>query len=262
LSFPLEKHAGGHRDYFRWHPDSPAKNLLNAFIADQQRPDDVTARRDSTFLINYLKMSRDPTTSAQILFNRFRNKTNPDFPPYAMTYWGAFIVTNELLRTANSEFMRQHRWAYLSRFYVVSLGKLFLPNEPPVAKGKYKQRKDGDMWVSEFWDGEDNSTWRPRYGDVLGYLSWTHQWFVTVVWLAALIALASAVLRRKERGMSCWMLMTRPGILLLAFAIAFGAAIAYSHMMEVRYTAPIMPLVIAGAALLYFDPTAPSDYSS
>jgi len=261
MSFPLARYTEGHRDFFRWHPESPAKNLLNVFIADRQRPDDVTAQRDSTFLINYIRMSRDPTTSAQKLYHRFRNKTNPDYPPYAMTYWGAFIVTNELLRTANKEFMRQHRRAYLTRFYAGSLGKLFLPNEPPIAKGKYKQRTTRDMWVGKFWQGEDCTTWRPRYGDVLGYLSWSHQWFVTAVWVAALAALTSAFLRRKECRLPTWRLLTRPGVLLLVFAVFFGAAIAYSHMMEVRYTAPIMPLVVVAVTLLYFDPTAPSDHS-
>jgi len=60
----LDKHAGDHRDFFRWHAESPARNPLNAFIADPVRPDDVTVRRDSTFLINYMKMSSEPTTSA------------------------------------------------------------------------------------------------------------------------------------------------------------------------------------------------------
>jgi hypothetical protein len=261
MSFPLHEYADAHRDFFRWHPKSPAKNLLNVFIADKVRPDDVTVRRDSTFLVNFMSMAREPTTPAQELYHRFRNKTNPDYPAYAMSYWGAFIVTNELLRAANGEFMRQHRWTYLTRFYAVSLRKLFLPNEPPIAKGKYKRRQRPDAIVSEFWEGEDSSTWRPRYGDVLGYVNWTHQWFITAVWLAALAALSSAFLRRKELGMSYWGLTTRPGTLLLAFAVIFGAAVAYSHMMEVRYTAPIMPLVITAAALLYFDPTAPSDYS-
>ncbi len=261
MSFPLNKYVGGHRDFFRWDPKSPAKNLLNAFIADEKRPDDVTARRDSTFLINYMRMAQEPTTQAQELYHRFKNKTHPNYPPYAMTYWGAFIVTNELLRTSNREFMRQHRWSYLTRFYVVSLGKLFLPNEKPIAKGTYKRRQSPDLWVGEFWGGEDSSTWRPRYGDVLGYLDWSHQWFVTAVWLAALAALSSALLRRKERGMSYRRLLTRPGPLLLGFAVAFGAAIAYSHMMEVRYTAPILPIVVVAGALLFLEPTAPTGHS-
>jgi hypothetical protein len=249
MSFPLDEMRGRHWDFFRFHHESPAKNLLNAFIPNKERPDAVTARRDSTFLYAFMTMARTPSTPAQKLFHRYRAK-NLDLFPYAMNYWGSFIVTNELLRKSNKEFMRQHRWEYIRRFYSVSLRKLFFPNEPPVDGGLYRRRETADLWVERFWPGEDSSTWWPRFGDVLGDLNWTHQWFVPLVWLAAVVSLVSACRRRRPPGMRGWRLLIHPGVVLLAFAVSFGAATAYSHMMIVRYTSPIMTMVVIAAALL------------
>jgi hypothetical protein len=48
-------------------------------------------------------------------------------------------------------------------------------------------------------------------------------------------------------------------MLLLVFAVAYGAFVAYSHMMELRYTAPITPFIIVAAALFYAWPAAPRE---
>jgi hypothetical protein len=257
MSFPLEKYKGRLKGFFRWHSESPAKNLLRAFLPITKRPDDLSAARDSTFIVDFLALSGKMKSPAQKLFQLYRNKTNPNYPPYAMNYWGSFIVTNELLRGSNREFMAQHRWAYLTQFFPVSLGELFLPTSPPISKGKYTYRESADFQVSEFWRGHDSSTWRPRFTDVGGALNWTHQIFVVAMWLVALAALVWALLRRRSLEVTWLRLVTGFGVSFLAFAVLFGAATAYSHMMEVRYTCPLVPFVLVAAAFLYSSPGSP-----
>lgn len=256
-SFPLQQFRGRHRDFFRWQPESPAKHLLNTFLPMTSPPDEVTAARDAPFLMQFTAMADDPQTPAQKMFQKFRNKTNPKYPPYVMDYRPAFILTNELLRAANKEFMRQNRRAYFTGFYVTSLRKLFIPNEPPIVKGKYPMRQEPDYSVDQFWPGEMSSGWRPRFGDVAGALNWTHQWFVTGMWLVALHAFALSMTRRRERAVAWFGYVTSPGVMLLLFAAVSGAMVAYSHMMEVRYTGPIMTFVIVSVALLYEGSRSP-----
>jgi hypothetical protein len=259
LSFPLEKFHGRHRDFFRWHPESPAKNLLNVFQPITERPNDTQAKRDSSFIIVFMALAESPNTPAQELFEKYRNKKYSKLPPYVMDYRYAFIVTNELLRKANKEFMKQHWRRYLTDFYATSLRKLFLPLEPPIVRGGYPYRESSDQSVVLFWPGELSSDWRPRFGDAFGAVNWTHQWFVTCMWVVALHAFLFAFTRRKALAIPWPRFLTGVGVLFAAFAVAFGALVAYSHMMEVRYTTPIMPFAIVATAFLYLAPKAPWD---
>jgi hypothetical protein len=45
-------------------------------------------------------------------------------------------------------------------------------------------------------------------------------------------------------------LVAEPGVLLIGFALVFGAAVAFGHTVVVRYTTPIVPFLWTGAALL------------
>jgi len=261
LSFPLETFHGRHRDFFRWHPESPAKNLLNVFQPITERPNDTQARRDSSFIIVFMALAESPNTPAQELFEKYRNKKLAKLPPYVMDYRYAFIVTNELLRKTNKEFMKQHWRRYLTDFYATSIRKMFLPLEPPIVRGGYPYRESSDQSVVLFWPGEQSSDWRPRFGDAFGAIKWTHQWFVTCMWVVALHAFLFALTRRKALGIPWPRFLTGFGVLFLAFAVAFGAMVAYSHMMEVRYTAPITPFAIVATVFLYLSPQAPGQQS-
>ncbi len=257
MTFPLDKYQGRQRGFFRWHPESPAKQLLGTFRPIRSRPVGIKAVRDSTFLFRFTGLARNPTTSAQRLYHQYRNKTNPDYPPYTMEYWSAFVVTNELLRKSNGEFMRQHRMDYLTGFFPSSLRLFFVPSEPPMARGKYKRREHPDKSIAAFWPGEDSSRWKPRYADVGAYFSWSHQVFVISAWVFFILSLFRAWTHLRAKQFLWRDLLLSIGALCITFALASGALVAYSHMMEIRYTTPILPFVVISSAFFCLSPCAP-----
>jgi hypothetical protein len=195
-----------------------------------------------------LELARHPTTRAQRFFRTQRDSLNLE-APHSLRYPHAFVLTNEFLRRLNREFMQRHAASYATRFLLKSFARVIVPTEL-LGGGRYSYRNDPDRAVGAFWPGTDSSTWRPRLGDVAAAFRTWPQRVITVEWLLSGAALAAALVRRRSAGRSWRGSRAESGVLLLAFALLIGMAVAFGHMTEVRYVAPIVPFLVVATALL------------
>jgi hypothetical protein len=248
-SFPPEIYARHDTDWHRWHSLSPAKQLLYTFTP-RLRPahtDSATRSRGERFLSAFSGLARHPATGAQRFFRAHRDSLNPD-APYSLRYPHAFVLTNEFLRRLNREFIRRHATTYATRFFLGSFARVIVPTEL-LGGGRYSYRSDSDRAVEAFWRGADSSTWRPRLGDVAAaFRKWPER-LIAVEWLLSGTALAAALIRRRGAAPPWRGSHTEAGVFLLAFALGTGMAVAFGHMTEVRYVAPIVPFLLVATGL-------------
>lgn len=258
-TFPRETYSGHNTHWHRWYPESPAKQLMSIFVANEMPDSRAAWTRNRDFLTAYLEMAKGPVTPSQRLFQRFVEKNaDAGFSGYyQMEYRQAFVFTNELLRRFGRAFLRDHWGEFLRAYYVRSLARLFWPGVSMINEGAYTFREYPDGSVTRFWPPHDTRDWRPRAGDPLAALGRLHPFVAPAGWLAALIGLGVAILRRVRESQRVATLVTHPGTLLIAFAVCFGAAVAFSHMTVVRYTTPILPFLWVGASLLATDRPRP-----
>ncbi len=241
-------------NWHRWNRRSPAKRLLRAFWPRYEpEPKDVEPYR--RFLTGFIREAKVPTTPAQRYFVEHRNRTNPALPAFALQYRNAFILVNELFRSFTHEWIAQNLGTYLRTFVLPSFARVFVPTSP-VAHGRYTYREHPDGSITAFWPGQHTTEWTPRHGDPMAALRKLYAPWAMVSWAVAAVILCAAFTRpagpdaRRAR---------RIAILIFAFAIACGFAVAWSHLVLRRYVMPLLPFVWTAAALAFSARSADPD---
>jgi MFS family permease len=256
-AFPEETYRNRTADWHRWNPRSPAKELLYGFDhhSDARDLDPIAAVAVESFMTRFGALAHEPSTPAQRLYHRHQDAVRSG-DPGQQPYHHAYVLVNELLRTFNREYLRRHGGEYLGTVYPLNLARVFAPRDL-LSQGTYRERWEPDQAVAAFWPGADSSRWRPRMGDVAGAFGRWCPWYVSVEWFLAAVLLGWCLATRPSRPLARWKRFTALGALLFAFAVATGAAIAFSHNTQTRYLAPILPFVIVSGALCGVRPFVP-----
>jgi hypothetical protein len=171
---------------------------------------------------------------------------HPDHGTFVLDYRRGYVLVNELLRGFNAAYFSEYARDYVRGFYLPNLGRLFYASYLTNG-GRYPLRESADDVVRRFWPEEDTSSWRPRFGDPGPKVAALHRVVTPLEWVAAVVLLLLAM---RSRGSRIAIERARLPLLLVGFALAFGAAVAWTHTLEIRYHLPLRPILVVGAALL------------
>jgi len=245
-SFPRETFATHDSDWHRWHRAAPAKRLL-AMLVGVAEADSVEVERLWGFGQGFLS-SVETSKSPAARYFRERHEVN-EAGAYVVDFYEGYVLLNEIFRKFNRAYLSTHAAAYVRGFYLRSLSRLFYSSTVTM-DGAYPVREGRDRTVEAFW-GVDSRRWRPRFGDPAAAFAGVHRFVTPLVWLVVMGVSAFALATRRADYRSR---TTRLAVLLVVFALGYGAAVAWSHMMEIRYHLPIRPFLLAAGALVLTRP--------
>ncbi len=249
-SFPAETYEDPNPDYYRWHRNSPAKQLLNIFCPIYPDPDSSASIRNRWFLHEFMSIAKKASTPAQRTFQKYRIFNQPQLADHMMNYHHAYILVNELLGKVNSQYMKTNRLEYLTDYFFPNLIRVFFPNQLIVfGKGWYTYRGKPDDCIRRFWFNEDSSKWKPRFGDYFAVFRWSYAYIITIEWLSAIGIWCYGLYRSRKLKIPFKCFILGLGTVLGAFAVSYGFAVAYTATVFPRYMLPIMPFVILSAAM-------------